>query len=50
MATDVNQSLEQLCEGLRAGDDNSAGWFIENLNPSSVVNAEKVELTKLLKG
>ena len=49
MAADVNQSLEQLCEGLRAEDDISAGWFIENLNPSSVANAEKAELTKLLK-
>ena len=24
------------------------GFFVENLNPSSVVNAENVDLTKLL--
>lgn len=45
----ANQLLEELAEFCQAGDDKSVrGVFIENLNPSSVVIAKNIDLTKLL--
>ena len=49
MAADANQ-LQDLREFLLAGDEDSARRLTENLNPSSVVNVENVDFTKLPKG
>ena len=48
MAADANQ-IQDLRTFLLAGDEDSARRLIENLNPSSVVNAENVDLAKLPK-
>ena len=48
MAADANQ-LQDLRDFLLAGDEDSAGRLTENLNPSSVVNVENVDFTKLPK-
>ena len=48
MAADANQ-LQDLHEFLLAGDEDSARRLTENLNPSSVVNVENVDFTKLPK-
>jgi len=48
MAADANQ-LQDLREFLLAGDEGSARRLTENLNPSSVVNVENVDFTKLPK-
>ena len=48
MAADANQ-LQDLREFLLAGDEDSARRLTENLNPSSVVNVENVDFTKLPK-
>ena len=42
MAADANQVLEELCDFIRAGDDDLARKFIENQNLLSVVNAKNV--------
>ena len=34
---------------LQLEEEDSARWLIENLNPSSVVNAENIDLAKLPK-
>lgn len=46
MAANANQ-LQDLHEFLLAGDEDSARRLTENLNPSSVVNVENVDFTKL---
>ena len=48
MAADTNQ-LKELRECLRTGDEDSAKRLIQTLNPSSVVDFEKVDFTKLPK-
>ena len=48
MAADANQ-LRDLHKFLRAGDEDSARGLIVNLNPSTVVNAENVDLAELPK-
>jgi len=48
MAGDANQ-LQDLREFLLAGDGDSARRLTENLNPSSVINVENVDFTKLPK-
>ena len=48
MAADADQ-LQDLREFLLAGNEDSARRLTENLNPSSVVNVENVDFTKLPK-
>jgi len=46
MTADTNQ-LKELCEFLRAGNEDSAKRLIQTLTPSSVVDVGKVDFTKL---
>ena len=48
MAADTNQ-FKKLREFLRAGNENSAKKLIQTLNPSSVVDVEKMHFTNLPK-
>ena len=47
MGADENELLEELREFWQARDNDSEGLFIENLNASSLVNAENMNLIKL---
>ena len=50
MAADhLTSQLKELCKFLSAGNEESAKRLIETLNPLSVVDAEKVDFTKLPK-
>ena len=49
MVADANQ-LKELPEFLRAGNEDSAKKLIQTLNPSSVVDVEKVDFTNLPSG
>ena len=48
-ADDLTSQLKELREFLSAGKEAAAKRLIETLNPSSVVDVERVDLTKLPK-